>query len=119
MEDKKLKKIERIAKDEEVVVEILSEDLQDLYEKMMESNDNHNRAKMDAREDRDNVDLWRISEEKEYEWVLIAAKFWYSVKKQYGLYGPFEIGIRDGYAVVKEVPRMGPEAIMKKMLGGS
>jgi len=112
------KKIGRIKKDEEVIVDMITEDLQDLYDKMRDICDDRDRA----------IEIY--SEEKTEEaakavhFADFAAdeakyKFWTAVHQRYGHWDR-NIGIRDGYALVLiGKSKLGgmPESV-KKLLGG-
>lgn len=115
-EPKKVKKIQRIAKGEEVLVPVMSEDLQDLYEKGMELMDDAKRAFATAKEDPENIELWIKYEDLEFEENITKLKFWRECRVRYRLHGPHEFALRDGYAIVK-VPRRDTPPFIRHILG--
>jgi len=98
MEERKVKRIGRIAKGEVVVAQVLAEDLQDLYEKMLEIKDDAMRSYEIWEEDKNE----ETAREKELLGTkMMKAKFdlWDAIHERYG-YWNSGIGIRDGYALV-------------------
>lgn len=118
MEDKrKMKKIQRIAKGDELIVEIIAEDLIDLFEKMNEAADDFGRSRMDCAEEPENVELWKKEAALECAYKKLHAEFWYRIRVQYDAFGPFDIKVCDGYSLVK-TPLRGPQNLIQKIMGG-
>ncbi len=93
-----MKKIGRIAKGEEVIIKMLAEDLQDLFEKMVDLKEDAVSSEEDYREDK-SEDNAKAKTLKTYESLRAKMNFWQAVHERYG-YWQHNLGVRDGYALV-------------------
>lgn len=110
-------KISKMKKGDKVIVNLISEPLQEQYSQLLQK-----REEMDDLIDRmralyttpDEVPM----EEAEnihtlgYEAKKIERDFWFRVNKQYKLWKTPALGIRDGYCLVK---MMGPDDFLKRL----
>ena len=92
-------KITRVAKEEKIVIPLISEDLQDMYDKLKDKHDDSNRAYEAVCEDKNNLALLKDYSIKEYEGNRLNFDFWYEIRNRYNLWEN-NIGIRDGYCIV-------------------
>jgi len=99
MEDRKLKRIGRVARGETIVADMLQEDLIDMFEKMHRLKDDAERAGEEFTERRKDVELAKAAEVTDYESEIFRKQFWHVVTVRYELWGK-NVGVRDGYAVV-------------------
>jgi len=103
------RRIQRVARDEKVIVPMLSEPLQELYERVQDMGDKAENLKEEIEEslkqnggDQSKVpfDLLREFERERIEVFHQRALMWFKIQDQYNIWSCDNIGIRDGYAIV-------------------
>ncbi len=94
-----IKRIERVAKGETVIVQMMQEDLIDMYEKMHVLRDNAARANEQWQEDKKNLQFAKEFELADHDCDIHRLNFWHAVALRYELWGK-QLGIRDDYCVV-------------------
>lgn len=113
-----MKKIRRVAKNEVVVVKMLDESLQDLFDKLQDSQDEFERAQESVQEDPKDENLWKAAALRNFTMHECKVKFWRAVHEKYGMWSK-ELGVRDGYSLV-QVKRQNPppfERLLRDLLG--
>lgn len=125
--DKKFKRISRIAKGETVLVPMIAEDLQDLFDKTEIANDDYKRASEEVTEDPKNIESAKKLHFAKCHQNKLKNEFWTAVHERYGHWEK-DLGMRDGYALVEipeeEFPGAPPQIadflkqLKRKMLGG-
>lgn len=119
-------KIERIAAGEIMIVPLISEDLQQMYDDYQDKLDNFKRAMQEAKEkiietkakSPDDLPFEFIANlfTLDYEHHISKLNFWQKVRMQYKI-AHDEIGIRDGYSIVKiPAKNTDPKEIIKIIL---
>ncbi len=106
-----MRRIERIRPNEEVIVPVISEPLQQMFEESEDAKAKAEQFGYDCVKRFDN-DYDKMSKDHEasqslldlaYKAERLESKFWYTVKSQYKIYG-LHIAIRDGYCIVRIKP---------------
>jgi len=110
-----MKRIGRIAKGERVIVKVLPEDLQDLFNKMQDMGDNADRAKEAASEEEGNVELAKQHVLSSYAAEEARIAFWKAVHERYGGWEK-NLGVRDGYALVEFDVKTKLNGFMRKLM---
>lgn len=100
-----------------VVVNVLSEPLQEHWWKMQDALDRYNVAVDEVRRSK-KPSQERLKELNiaEAEGKIVNETFWLALRKQYDLWGR-SLGIRDGFQVV-EIPNGGMPDIIRAIVGG-
>lgn len=93
------KKIGRIAKGEEVIVDMVEEPIQDLFDKMQDLKDDFNRAVELYHEEKTEANA-KVIHYADFAFDESKFKLWTAVHERYG-HWEWNIGIRDGYALVR------------------
>lgn len=93
-----MKRIERIAKGETVMVQMIAEDLQDFYDRLDIARDDALRAAQEARENpgEEGAKKFQLLHSKA---DILRISFWNKIHMRYGNWDK-NIGLRDGYALV-------------------
>jgi len=94
-----MKRISRIAKGELILVKMISEDLQDKFDKMKEQQEDARRA-VEAYREEECDDTAKVGMIAAYGAFKSKHDFWISVHSKYGFWKE-NVGIRDGYALIK------------------
>lgn len=94
-------RIQKRMPSEKILVEILTEQLQELYLKVMDAGDRvAEAADILQNTDHPTKEQWRNVREADCEVTILWEQFWLAVRNQYNLWET-EIGIRDGFQVVQ------------------
>lgn len=93
------KKIGRIAKGEEVIVDMVEENIIDLFDKLQDVKEDYNRAMEIYGEDK-NQDNAKALHYADFAATKAKHELWTAVHTRYG-HWDCSVGIRDGYALVK------------------
>ena len=120
MDTNRKTRIGRIAKGEKILVEMLSEDLQDLYHKQKDAIQDFRDAQAAAREDKTTDNLMKM-QRLDAASDITRAQFWLAVREKYQIWD-HSIGVRDGYALVslpEEKNQMPKEikGLLEKLMG--
>ena len=98
MRKRAINRIGRVAKGEVVICQMISEDLQDMHEKMHDLIDDGSRANEIDDEEKSEESM-RTLELIKTKVMIARCNFWDAVHEKYGHWRS-GIGIRDGYALV-------------------
>lgn len=97
-QEKKIKKIRRIAKGEKVILQMLPEDLQDRFDKMEEVNDEGQRIFEADREEKTDASAKNLHFAT-LNYLKARFDFWGAFHERFGFWKE-SLGVRDGYTVV-------------------
>lgn len=95
-----MKKIQRIAKNEKVIVQMLPEYLQEAFDKFKDKIDDAGRAHEELIESANSEQVAREFFFARKEADVAGMNFWEKVHTKYGMWN-YHLGVRDGYCLVK------------------